>query len=118
MNTRIAVVRLSGVTALAFVAALFVVCYSKWFRDYMDVVHQATSIPPLCEFLSTSGWLTFLLPGTILLAGVLTLKKQWEVRHEVVIVLGVVLAVSLVLLCLVAWRIACIPIFSGMRWHY
>ena len=118
MKTRIAVVRLSGVTALALAAALFVVYYSKFFRIRMDVVHQASAIPPLCEFLATYGWLTFLLPTLTLLFGILTLKMRWNVRYEVVLALGVVLTVSLILLCLVAWQIACIPVFSGMRWHY
>jgi len=118
MDTRIAVVRLSGVTALGLVAAFFVVGYSKSFRIYMEVVHQASALPPLCEFLNAYGWLTFLLPAFTVLFGVLALRMRWKVRHEVVIVFSVVLAVSLILLCLFAWRIACIPVFSGMRWHY
>lgn len=118
MDTRLAAVRLSGVTAFGLVAALFVVYYSKTFRIYMDVVHQAPAVPPLCEFLTTFGWLAFLLPAFTVLSGALAVRMRWKVRYEVVIAVSAVLAVSLVLLCLVAWRIACIPVFTGMRLHY
>ena len=118
MNTRIATVRLSGAVALALAASLFGVCYSAHYRVRMEVVHDAYAIPHLCQFMNSFGWLTLVLPVLALLVGILTLRMRWSVGFEIVLVASTVLAASMVLLCLVAWQIASIPVFSGGQWHY
>jgi len=118
MDRPVQTVRLIGVVLMSSVGVLFVHYYSQVLSNRMEVVFQATALPPACQFLSDYALVGIVLPLFAAVSGSLAIVKQRRILLEIVLALVFVLSVAWVLFPLVAWQIARIPVFSGMQTHY
>jgi hypothetical protein len=113
-------VRLIAVVTALVASAWFVVVYTRFADFLFRFEHEGGRLSRITEILVGYGsWLYVLAPLFLFLGLFLLLRRPQAVTTlEVVLSLGWLLALGASGLCILAWQVQNVPVFSRMEWHW